>query len=521
MSYLGSETFRAGLAALLLLIAAAVAIPSLAAPAPASGAAVAEAPAPTSPRQPWSFGKHSLRDVLTGTALSLGLYHLALFAMRPKERAALYFAFCCLVLFVQHGFVGPEPDLRGASPALAVFLRVHSGLRVLALAALLEFIREMFPRDVDRRPTRLLQAILVAFALAAWTGWLPFGTRLPFALTGFSVLGWALIAARRRRRGALILVAGMTLMIAFFAANRLLHDGSPVDAGLPQLGLLVFLLSQALLLFRRFSDSMAEVERLSEERGSMIERLEEERRQREHWQELSVVSSGLAHETKNPLGLIRGLAQRLRRAPELSPHDRERAERIVDEADRAASRLDDFLSYARNQEPRPEPVDVRGVVERVLSALETDVEAAGVEVAIDVVAGAPPVEHPSSERDGAASAIVHADREMLIEIVLNLLLNSLEASPPGTRITVGFEALDSAARQGRGRLWVEDQGCGIEADRLQEVRKPYVSFKPDGHGLGLAIVSRFVEKSGWTLRIDSDPGHGTRVEIAGLRLAGG
>ena len=525
MSCLGTPLRRTEVAALLLVAAAAAAVSALAVPEPPSDASAVAGSIRGEP-QASGFGARSLRDVLAGTALSLGLYHLALFAMRPKERAALYFAFCCLVIFVQHGLVGPAPDLTGASPAFGVFLRVHSGLRVLALAALLEFVREMFPRDVDRRPARALQAILVACALAAWAGrLLLFDARLPFALTGFSVLFWALVAARRRRRGALIFVAGMILMIALHAVNRFLYGGSPEDAGLPQLGQLAFLLSQALLLFRRFSDSMTEVERLSEERGTMVERLLEERRQRERWQELSVAASGLAHETKNPLGIIRGLAQRLRAAPELSGPDRERTEHIVDEADRAASRLDDFLSYARIREPRPEPVDLREVVERVLSALETDVEAAGVEVAVEVTAVSPPAGDPAAEPGDAGSAVVRADREMLIEIVLNLLLNGLDASLPGTTITVGCEALGGEAlggeaRNGRGRLWVEDQGHGIEAGRLEEVRKPYVSFKPDGHGLGLAIVSRFVERSGWTLAIRSEPGRGTRVEIDGLEIIG-
>jgi signal transduction histidine kinase len=106
-----------------------------------------------------------------------------------------------------------------------------------------------------------------------------------------------------------------------------------------------------------------------------------------------------------------------------------------------------------------------------------------------------------------------ADPEMLLQLLLNLLLNSLQASSPGARLQLSF------TRSGaRGRLEVRDQGCGIAPELLPEVLKPYVSGRAEGHGLGLAIVRRMAEQHGWTIEVFSGPDRGTRVLISGLRV---
>ncbi len=231
-------------------------------------------------------------------------------------------------------------------------------------------------------------------------------------------------------------------------------------------------------------------------RRSLAHRLTAEQAERVRWQELSLAASGLAHETKNPLGAIRGLAQRIADGAEIPASDRERAGQIVDQADRAVSRVGEFLSYARAREPEPAAVEVRGVVERAVAVLAADLETAGVPVTLAV-----------------DDARLWADEEMLLQILINLVLNSIEASRPGDVLSLGFEA-----RGERGRLSVEDHGRGIDPKLLGEVFKPYVSGRPGGHGLGLALVRRFVEQHGWRIGIRSEPGRGTRIEIDGIRV---
>jgi len=223
--------------------------------------------------------------------------------------------------------------------------------------------------------------------------------------------------------------------------------------------------------------------------------LEAERVQRSHLEELSLAASGLAHETKNPLGIIRGLAQRLERSEGLPTQNREAAGQILEEADRAVARLGEFMSYARIRQPEIGTVDGRRILDRAVAVLATDLESAGVTATIE-----------------AGQTAILADHEMLLQILLNLMLNSLEASSPG-----GVVNLRLVARAGVASLVVEDQGQGIGPELLDRIFKPYVTGRADGHGLGLAIVKRLVDHHGWLIDVHSRPGRGTTVEIGGIR----
>ena len=106
-----------------------------------------------------------------------------------------------------------------------------------------------------------------------------------------------------------------------------------------------------------------------------------------------------------------------------------------------------------------------------------------------------------------------ADEEMLRQVVVNLLLNSLHASSAGGKVTVRMN------RKGkRAVLMVEDQGSGISPELLPNIFQPYISGNSGGHGLGLAIVKRFVEEHGWTIDVDSQPNRGTVITISGIAL---
>jgi signal transduction histidine kinase len=231
-------------------------------------------------------------------------------------------------------------------------------------------------------------------------------------------------------------------------------------------------------------------------RRALASRLQVEAAHRGHTEELSLAASGLAHETKNPLGIIRGLAQQIEQDPDAPQPDRDRAAQIQEEADRAVGYLGDFISYARSQEPQTTAVEVRAALDKAVAVLAADIESAGVKVTIE-----------------APAAHIVADQKMLLQILLNLLLNSLEACQAGCSISIKL-----SVRGRRGRLMVTDDGRGIEPELLAQVLKPYVTGRNDGHGLGLAIVKRMVEQHGWSIAISSDPGIGTKVAITGIAI---
>jgi signal transduction histidine kinase len=155
------------------------------------------------------------------------------------------------------------------------------------------------------------------------------------------------------------------------------------------------------------------------------------------------------------------------------------------------------MNFARQRKPSLTPVRVDRLCREVARILEPDFEAGGVELLTQV-----------------SETTIAADEAMLRQVLVNLLLNSLHASPVGSTVRIVL------TRRARGfDLGVEDQGRGIPAELLPEIFKPYVSGSATGHGLGLAIVKRVVEAHGWKIRARSGPGQGTVMTITGIQTA--
>ena len=176
--------------------------------------------------------------------------------------------------------------------------------------------------------------------------------------------------------------------------------------------------------------------------------------------------------------------------------DQKLAEDIMEEVDMTVARLGDFLAYARSRTPEKREVDARRVIGRAAELLEPDYEAAGIEL------------------DIACDPLrIKAEPEMLQQVLVNLLLNSLNACPEGAKVRVEVSGNHETAS-----LQVTDNGPGIPEDLKKDVFKPYVSGRQDGHGLGLTIVRRMAEAHGWQVDLESSPGKGTTVTISGISV---
>jgi signal transduction histidine kinase len=191
------------------------------------------------------------------------------------------------------------------------------------------------------------------------------------------------------------------------------------------------------------------------------------------------------------------MAQQILASPDEPQRSRKMLEHILDEVDKATARLGNFMAFARQREACQKLTNVRDMSLKVATILRPDFDAVGVNLEISCPAVA-----------------IMADEEMLRQILVNLLLNSLRASPSGSTVQV---RLEQGAAQ--ATLTVEDHGCGIAPELLPNIFKPYVAGSADGHGLGLAIVKRLVEEHGWSVQVDSHPGCGTVVRISNLLLS--
>ncbi|MBS0170270.1 MAG: hypothetical protein JSR62_07925 [Nitrospira sp.] len=211
--------------------------------------------------------------------------------------------------------------------------------------------------------------------------------------------------------------------------------------------------------------------------------------------------AALAHDLRNPLGVIRSSAQVVLEGPQEEPIRQEMARYIIDEVDKLSQRLHDFLRYAR-QKP---PDFTSCLAEDVVRAALTQWEAQGGHERIRV-----------ERRFGQALSPIHIDPEQIKEALMNVLINAREAMPDGGTLTLTTRL----GVEGDVEIEVADTGSGIAADHLARIFEPFFTTKAYGTGLGLTNVKRLVEDNGGTLAVISPQGKGTTFTLRFHAAAG-
>ncbi len=206
------------------------------------------------------------------------------------------------------------------------------------------------------------------------------------------------------------------------------------------------------------------------------------------------MTAGIAHEIRNPLGIIRGAAQHLIARLRAAGVEDEVAGYIPEEVDRLDRILRGYLAFGTGAPAEPEPVDLAQLARRTARLLEGELGAAGVTIAVEAGDGLGPV---------------RGDPRRLQQVLLNLLLNARDAMPRGGAVTV---AVRREAEQ--ALITVTDEGTGLGGASADQLFAPFRTTKEKGSGLGLSVVRQIVEAHGGTavLRERAD-GPGAVAEI--------
>ena len=231
-------------------------------------------------------------------------------------------------------------------------------------------------------------------------------------------------------------------------------------------------------------------------RGSQerLGRLEQELRRHERLAALGKMAAGVAHELRNPLSSIKGLALILKeKLPEKYREDGT-ADLLIQEVGRLNRVIGDLLAYARPPHLEKTRISLNVTARHAVELMRPDAGAMGVAV----------------EFSEAAEAMVDADQDKLSQVLLNLLMNAMQAMEK----VEGDRRIDVAvAVEGkRAKLTVADTGCGIASENLPKIFDPYFTTKSTGTGLGLALSAKIIEEHGGGIVADSELGCGTRIE---------
>lgn len=433
--------------------------------------------------------------VVGGSAL-LGLYQIALFALRRSERSSLYFGICCLLGAIRIGVVGgmyfvqlyPNIDIRLL--ILVEYLIYYGGVT----AALL-FVRELYPKEFHPVVIKILAGMGFAFIgsvlllpAESYTRFIDLYQifslgSFAYILTGFALAFW------RGRSGALLQLTGW-LVFTITAVHDILYAIGRIwwlDLLLVPYGFILLVFIEAMELARRFTNAYRTIGRMSEELIAS-NRMKEE------------FLANTSHELKTPLHGIMNLTLALaeEKSGPLNGNQREQLEVVVSVARRMSNLINDILDLSRLKnrgiQLQLRPVDVRSVVSAQQEVFRHYIGNKPVTLRLDWPDSLP---------------YAYADESRLLQIAYNLIGNAIKFTPEGE------VAVSAWAAGGMLHLSVADTGIGIEAEKLETIFQSFeqvgtsVAREYGGTGLGLGIARRLVELHGGRISVKSEVGSGS------------
>jgi two-component system sensor histidine kinase HydH len=225
-----------------------------------------------------------------------------------------------------------------------------------------------------------------------------------------------------------------------------------------------------------------------------VRRLQDEIRRTEKLAAIGGLAAGVAHEIRNPLSSIKGIASYYKGKFEDGSEDKEMAGVMIEEVDRLSRVISELLEFARPTKLNKKPSDINELLKHSTRLVEQEAAAKKIGIQLNLVSG-------SAEAD--------VDPDRLAQCFLNLFLNAMQAMENGGRLIVS----SSTSVNGNIVIDIKDNGPGISTEDLSKIFDPYFTTKSKGTGLGLAIVHKVIEAHKGQIRVRSTIGKGTMFSI--------
>jgi len=402
----------------------------------------------------------------------------------------------------------------GGLALLPPLSEIHKQLIILAIVVVQLFEGWLINRQPARGPAYVVAIkILLATLLLDHTGDMGINSNyypiffLPVVSAAvyfgpIGTLAWTTVAS----------LAYLSLLIEALQEYQL----DPAGISILTIRVLFFFIA-AILVNRFVMENRGQVERLEtlskklEETNRELRRAEAEARRAERLAALGQLSAGLAHEIRNPLGVIKGSAEMLsQKVAGSQPLVAELAGYISSEVNRLNALVVRFLDFARPSKLETRPEHISEIVDHALESAAASFPNAKVKIQRQYAPGLPEIQ---------------ADRQLCEQVFVNLITNALQAmeGQPGSLKGTPDGALNGMLRLsiapevsngGPGVcVTVEDSGPGVPPELREQIFNPFFTSKKDGVGLGLSIVAKIVDDHRGTIRLDSDTTKGARFRV--------
>lgn len=249
------------------------------------------------------------------------------------------------------------------------------------------------------------------------------------------------------------------------------------------------------ILFGTLSYIVFRADRIIEARAVERRQLEIKLHESEQLASLGKMVAAVSHEIKNPLGIVRSTAEILgKRIKKVAPGNEHLANIIVDETSRLDNIVREFLDFARPKDLKLEMVSLNDLVDRVARFMEPELNKKSVELVLELDAQFPKIQ---------------LDPEQIYQVLLNMVINSIQAMPEGGIVTIRTRS----TLRGPVEMEIADNGLGMSAEKMEQIFSPFFTDKNRGSGLGLAIAKNIIDKHEGRISVDSHEGVGSTFTL--------
>ncbi len=428
---------------------------------------------------------HSLENILSGEQLLLGIRDLRLTLLRYEATQDDYFRRSVRQHISEtQKLIGQDVSLRLTSKMTSELEEARTAFEEFAKSATADL-------ELDKEIVQFDAAAIVQLRQQLTSQVLPHADKLLKYFQEEAATNSERNKILARRVGLLLIGLGITGSAAGLLAGFAISRG--ITRSIDELGGSLLTLRSALdqedsvpidQAGRELPALHEAVQDLSQRTETVVRQLHHTRKQAQQSEQLATVgklAAGFAHEIRNPLTSMKLLVQSANERGTML--EGEQLEILEEEIGRLEKLLQSFLDFARPPRPSRKLLNFVSVVEQTAQVVRARAERQGIEIHCD----------PS-----APELTVYGDGQQLQQVVLNLLLNAMDAQPKGGAIWIELRALNTESANGV-ELSVADQGVGLPLDLGEQIFEPFVSTKEAGVGLGLSLSQQIVVAHGGTL----------------------